>query len=102
MLQRDVEKVPTLRGRTIIDLFSREPSPRTSASVSSFSLAATQLSTDTCLPQSTHTLDLLNIQPAARPHILTITLSAYSPDIIIMHHPSAGACHMLSANTSPA
>ena len=43
VLERDIKKVPTLRGRTIINLFW-EASTRTS---SSFDLAAKRLSADT-------------------------------------------------------
>ncbi len=48
VLERDIKKVPTLRGRTIINLFW-EASTRTS---SSFDLAAKRLSADTMAVKS--------------------------------------------------
>ncbi len=91
VLERDIKKVPTLRGRTIINLFW-EASTRTS---SSFDLAAKRLSADT--------LGLKAEGSAAEKgeslKDTAIALSAYGPDIIVMRHPSAGACQVLSANT---
>jgi len=95
VLERDIKKVPTLRGRTIINLFW-EPSPRTS---SSYDLAAKRLSADTLVFRGTGTATGVNVEKGEALKDTAITLSAYSPDIIIMRHPSAGACHMLSANT---
>jgi len=91
VLQRDIKKVPTLRGRTIVNLFW-EASTRTS---SSFDLAAKRLSADTiALKASGSTVDKgETLKDTA------ITLSAYGPDIIVMRHPSAGACQVLSRNT---
>jgi aspartate carbamoyltransferase catalytic subunit len=91
VLERDIKKVPTLRGRTIINLMW-EPSTRTS---SSFDLAAKRLSADTLTLKASSS-------SAVKGETLkdtAITLSAYSPDIIVMRHPSAGACQTLSANT---
>ncbi|NLE21566.1 MAG: aspartate carbamoyltransferase catalytic subunit [Actinobacteria bacterium] len=91
VLERDIKKVPTLRGRTIINVFW-EASPRTSAS---FDLAAKRLSADTLVFRGSALGD---------PHgealkDVAITLDAYSPDIVILRHPSAGACRVLAANT---
>ena len=91
VLERDIKKVPTLRGRTIINLFW-EASPRTSAS---FDLAAKRLSADTLVFRGT----ALGDQQMESLKDVAITLSAYSPDIVVMRHPAAGACRTLAANT---
>ena len=91
VLERDIKKVPTLRGRTIINLFW-EASTRTS---SSFDLAAKRLSADTLGLKASGSA----VEKGETLKDTAITLSAYSPDIIVMRHPSAGACQTLSANT---
>ncbi|HTX67983.1 MAG TPA: aspartate carbamoyltransferase catalytic subunit [Thermoleophilia bacterium] len=96
VLERDIKKVPTLRGRTIINLFW-EPSPRTS---SSYDLAAKRLSADTLVFRGTGTGAGVNVERGEALKDTAITMDAYSPDIIIMRHPSAGACRTLSANTT--
>jgi len=96
VLERDIKKVPTLRGRTIINLFW-EPSPRTS---SSYDIAAKRLSADTLVFRGTGTGADVNVEKGEALKDTAITLDAYSPDIIIMRHPSAGACRTLSANTT--
>ncbi|MGO8684716.1 MAG: aspartate carbamoyltransferase catalytic subunit [Thermoleophilia bacterium] len=92
VLQRDIKKVPTLRGRTVVNLFW-ESSTRTS---SSFDLAAKRLSADTLALKSSGSA----IEKGETLKDTTITLSAYSPDIIVLRHPSAGACQIVSANTA--
>ncbi len=91
VLERDIKKVPTLRGRTIINLFW-EASTRTS---SSFDLAAKRLSADT--------LSVISGGSAvAKGESLkdtAVTVSALAPDILVVRHPSAGACQFLGANT---
>ncbi|HET6493942.1 MAG TPA: aspartate carbamoyltransferase catalytic subunit, partial [Thermoleophilia bacterium] len=91
ILERDIKKVPTLRGRTIINLFW-EASTRTS---SSFDLAAKRLSADTLGLKAKGSA----VEKGETLKDTAITLSAYSPDIIVMRHPSAGACQTLSAST---
>ena len=91
VLERDIKKVPTLRGRTIVNLFW-EASTRTS---SSFDLAAKRLSADTLALKAGGSA----VEKGETLKDTAITLSAYSPDIIVMRHPSAGACQTLSANT---
>ncbi|HQG03176.1 MAG TPA: aspartate carbamoyltransferase catalytic subunit [Thermoleophilia bacterium] len=91
VLQRDIKKVPTLRGRTIVNLFW-EASTRTS---SSFDLAAKRLSADTIALKASGSA----VEKGETLKDTAITLSAYGPDIIVMRHPSAGACQVLSANT---
>jgi aspartate carbamoyltransferase catalytic subunit len=84
---RPVKKVPTLRGKTIINLFF-EPSTRTR---SSFELAEKRLSAD-----------ILNFSPStssvSKGETLLDTarnLESMAPDIIVIRHESAGAPHLL-------
>ncbi len=84
---RPVKKVPTLRGKTVINLFF-EPSTRTR---SSFELAEKRLSAD-ILNFSTSTSSV------SKGEILLDTarnLESMSPDIIVIRHESAGAPHLL-------
>lgn len=85
---RDIKKVPTLRGKTVINLFF-EPSTRTRTS---FEIAAKRLSADT-----------INISVAAssvaKGETLIDTarnLEAMAPNAIVIRHPSAGAPHQLA------
>jgi aspartate carbamoyltransferase catalytic subunit len=91
ILQRDIKKVPTLRGRTVINLFY-ESSTRTS---SSFDLAAKRLSADTLGIKAQGSA----VDKGESLKDTTITLSAYSPDIIVMRHPHIGACQLVSKYT---
>jgi aspartate carbamoyltransferase catalytic subunit len=85
---RDIKKVPTLRGKSIITLFY-EPSTRTKAS---FEMAAKRLSADT--------LSLwANESSMVKGETLIDTarnLEAMNPDIIVLRHPSSGAPHLLA------
>ena len=84
---RAVKKVPTLRGKTVINLFF-EPSTRTR---SSFEVAEKRLSAD-ILNFSTSTSSVTKgetLLDTAR------NLEAMSPDIIVNRHESAGAPHLL-------
>ncbi len=85
---REIKKVPTLRGRTVINLFY-EPSTRTRTS---FEIAAKRLSADTINVSSSSS-------SAAKGETLLDTarnLEAMSPDFIIIRHPSSGAPHALA------
>ena len=84
---RAVKKVPTLRGKTVINLFF-EPSTRTR---SSFEVAEKRLSAD-ILNFSTSTSSVTKgetLLDTAR------NLEAMSPDIIVIRHEAAGASHLL-------
>ncbi len=86
--KREIKKVPTLRGKTIINLFF-EPSTRTKTS---FELAAKRLSADT-VNISSSTSSVVkgeNLIDTAR------NLQAMSPDLIVLRHGMAGAPHFLS------
>jgi len=85
--QRPVKKVPTLRGKTVINLFF-EPSTRTR---SSFELAEKRLSAD-ILNFSASTSSVSKgetLLDTAR------NLESMAPDIIVIRHSSAGAPHLL-------
>jgi aspartate carbamoyltransferase catalytic subunit len=85
---RSVKKVPTLRGKTVINLFF-EASTRTRAS---FELAEKRLSAD-ILNFAIATSSVTKgetLRDTAR------NLESMSPDIIVIRHSSAGAPHLLS------
>lgn len=85
---RSIKKVPTLRGRTIVNLFF-EPSTRTRLS---FEIAAKRMSADTFnISASTSS--------ATKGETLIDTarnISAMHPDIIIIRHSCSGAPEMLT------
>ena len=85
---REIKKVPTLRGRTIINLFF-EPSTRTRTS---FEIAGKRLSAD-----------VINISgstsSASKGESLLDTarnLEAMKPDIMVIRHSSSGAPHLIA------
>ncbi len=88
VLGRDIKKVPTLRGKTAVNLFF-EPSTRTRTS---FELAAKRLSTDVInfsVPTSSVVKGESLIDTA-------LTVQALGADFIILRHPSAGVPHLLA------
>lgn len=85
---RPIKKVPTLRGKTVINVFF-EPSTRTRAS---FEIAAKRLSADT-ISISASTSSVVKgetLIDTAR------NLEAMQPDVIVLRHSSSGAPHLLS------
>ena len=86
--RRDIKKVPTLRGRTIVSLFY-EASTRTS---SSFELAAKRLSADVISVKSSGS----SVDKGESLKDTVATLSAYAPEAIIIRHPHAGAAKLVS------
>jgi len=84
---RSIKKVPTLRGKTVINLFF-EPSTRTRLS---FEIAAKRLSADTFnISASTSSAQKgESLVDTAR------NLSAMAPDVIIIRHASAGTPKLL-------
>jgi aspartate carbamoyltransferase catalytic subunit len=86
--ERSVKKVPTLRGKTVVNLFL-EPSTRTRVS---FELAAKRLSADTLSisGSASSVVKGESLLDTAR------TLAAYAPDIIVLRHKAAGAAHLLT------
>jgi len=86
--RREIKKVPTLRGKTVVNLFF-EPSTRTRTS---FELAAKRLSADA-----------VNISSSSSSVVKGETLldtvknlQAMHPDLIILRHSAAGAPHFLA------
>lgn len=92
--ERDIKKVPTLRGKTVINLFY-EASTRTRTS---FEIAAKRLSADTInISASTSS--------AQKGETLADTarnLDAMRPDAIVIRHPSSGAPALLASAVSSA
>ncbi len=86
--RRAIKKVPTLRGRTVVNLFF-EPSTRTRTS---FEIAEKRLSADT-LSIATATSSVTKGESL----IDTVrNLEAMAPDMIVMRHASSGAAHLLA------
>ena len=86
--RRTIKKVPTLRGRTVINLFF-EPSTRTRTS---FEIAEKRLSADT-LNVAIGTSSVVKGETLAD---TALNLEAMNPDMIVLRHSSSGACHLLS------
>ena len=85
---REIKKVPTLRGKSVINLFY-EASTRTRTS---FEIAGKRLSADT-INISASTSSVVKgetLLDTAR------TLEAMNPDIIVLRHSAAGAPHLLA------
>ena len=89
--RRDIKKVPTLRGRTVMNLFY-ESSTRTS---SSFELAAKRLSADTMSIKSTGS----SVDKGESLKDTALTLGAYDPDVIVIRHPQIGAPQLVARVT---
>lgn len=89
--KRDIKKVPTLRGRTVIDLFY-EKSTRTSTS---FELAGKRLSADVINVKA----DSSAVGKGESLKDTVLTLSAYRPDIIVIRHPHVGAAAFVARYT---
>lgn len=85
---RDIKKVPTLRGKTVITLFY-EPSTRTRTS---FEIAAKRLSADT-VNISVSTSSVVKGETLMD---TALNLQAMEPDILILRHSAAGAPNMLA------
>src|SRR3954451_20135947 len=86
--RRDIKKVPTLRGRTVVNLFF-ESSTRTS---SSFELAAKRLSADVVSIKSAGSA----VDKGESLKDTIATLSAYDPAAIVIRSPYAGAADLVS------
>jgi aspartate carbamoyltransferase catalytic subunit len=89
---RDIKKVPTLRGRTIVNLFY-ESSTRTS---SSFELAAKRLSADVVNMKSAGSA----VDKGESLKDTVATLSAYDPAAIVIRAPWAGAAAFVARYSS--
>ncbi len=86
--RRDIKKVPTLRGRTIVNLFY-EASTRTS---SSFELAAKRLSADVVSVKAAGS----SVDKGESLKDTIATLGAYGPEAIVIRAPHAGAADLVA------
>jgi aspartate carbamoyltransferase catalytic subunit len=91
---RPIKKVPTLRGKTIINLFF-EASTRTRTS---FEIAAKRLSAD-AINISASTSSVVKGETL---HDTAQNLQAMAPDVIVIRHSSSGAPHQLARICSAA
>lgn len=92
VLKRDIKKVPTLRGKTAVNLFF-EPSTRTKTS---FELAEKRLSTDV-LNFSVPTSSVVKGESL---YDTVKTIEAYGVDFIVIRHSSSGVPHFIARNVS--
>jgi aspartate carbamoyltransferase catalytic subunit len=90
-LDREVKKLPTLKGRLVVNLFY-ESSTRTS---SSFELAAKRLSADTLTVKSVGS----SVDKGESLKDTAVTLGAYDPDVIVIRHPQIGAPQFVAGAT---
>jgi aspartate carbamoyltransferase catalytic subunit len=90
-LEREMKKLPTLRGRTVVNVFY-ESSTRTS---SSFELAAKRLSADTMSIKASGSA----VDKGESLKDTALTLAAYDPDVIVIRHPQIGAAHFVARVT---
>jgi aspartate carbamoyltransferase catalytic subunit len=86
--ERENKKLPTLRGRLVLNVFY-ESSTRTS---SSFELAAKRLSADTLTLKAAGS----SVDKGESLKDTALTLSAYDPDVIVLRHPEAGAARFVA------
>jgi aspartate carbamoyltransferase catalytic subunit len=91
-LEREVKKLPTLKGRLVVNLFY-ESSTRTS---SSFELAAKRLSADTLSVKSAGS----SVDKGESLKDTALTLGAYDPDVIVIRHPQIGAPQLVARVTN--
>jgi aspartate carbamoyltransferase catalytic subunit len=92
--KREIKKVPTLRGRTIVTLFY-ESSTRTS---SSFELAAKRLSADVVSVKAQGS----SVDKGESLKDTVATLTAYDPEAIVIRSPHAGAANLVAGWTDAA
>ncbi len=90
-LERELKKLPTLRGKTVVNVFY-ESSTRTS---SSFELAAKRLSADTMSIKAIGS----SVDKGESLRDTAITLGAYDPDVIVIRHPQIGAPQLVARVT---
>jgi aspartate carbamoyltransferase catalytic subunit len=93
ILDRPIKKVPTLRGKTVVNLFY-EASTRTR---SSFEVAERVLSADS-ISIATATS---SVQKGETLLDTVQNLEAMKPDMVILRHGSSGAAHFLARHTRP-
>ena len=92
--ERDIKKVPTLRGKTIVNIFF-EPSTRTLAS---FDIAGKRLSADTINVSAGSS----SVKKGETLLDTVRTLESMNPDILVMRHSESGAPHFAAKHLSRA
>ncbi|MFO8061279.1 MAG: aspartate carbamoyltransferase catalytic subunit [Bacillota bacterium] len=92
ILDRTIKRVPTLRGRTAVNLFY-EPSTRTQTS---FYMACKYLSAD-----------IINVSKSSSSLVkgeslrdMVLNIESMGPEVVIIRHPSGGTPHYLARNVS--
>jgi aspartate carbamoyltransferase catalytic subunit len=85
---RDIKKVPTLRGKTVINLFY-EPSTRTRTS---FEIAGKWMSADVINISTSSS----SVSKGESLKDTGLTLQAMHPDVVVIRHSAAGAPHLLA------
>ncbi|MCB0872405.1 MAG: aspartate carbamoyltransferase catalytic subunit [Thermoleophilia bacterium] len=94
VMARDIKKVPTLRGRAIINMFF-ESSTRTATS---FELAGKRMSADVVNVKGSGS----SVDKGETLKDTVLTLNAYRPDILVIRHRAAGACVVAARHTDAA
>ncbi|MEU7813496.1 aspartate carbamoyltransferase catalytic subunit [Pseudonocardia sp. NPDC049154] len=89
LLGREVRKLPTLRGRTVVTLFY-EDSTRTRVS---FEIAGKWMSADTINVSAKGS----SVSKGESLRDTSLTISAMGADCVIVRHPASGAAHRIAA-----
>lgn len=92
--ERDIKKVPTLRGKTIIHVFF-EPSTRTLAS---FDIAGKRLSADTINVSASSS----SVKKGETLLDTVRTLESMNPDVLVIRHSESGAAHFAAKHLTRA
>ncbi|RMG45533.1 MAG: aspartate carbamoyltransferase catalytic subunit [Candidatus Dadabacteria bacterium] len=87
--ERDLKKVPALRGKTVVNLFL-EPSTRTRTS---FEIAGKRLSADTI----NMTASGSSVSKGETLLDTARTIAAMNPDVLVIRHRASGAAHFLAS-----
>ena len=88
IVRRQIKKVPTLRGRTVVTVFY-ENSTRTRTS---FDLAAKYLSADTVGVSASSS----SVQKGESLIDTALTVEAMGADVVVLRHPASGAAELLA------
>lgn len=91
IFSRSVKKLPTMRGRVVVNLFY-EPSTRTRAS---FEMAGKWMSADVL----NFSVSMSSVTKGESFTDTALTMQALGADIIVIRHQSAGAPHLLARTT---
>ena len=92
--ERDIKKVPTLRGKTIVNIFF-EPSTRT---LSSFDIAGKRLSADTI----NLSIGSSSVKKGETLLDTVRTMESMRPDVVVMRHSESGAPHFAARHLTNA